>query len=107
MPKKQRGEESTPHPIIVSFDVLLDSGEHFLDGRRLEFLERFGLNLADSFPRDREILANLFQSARLIVADSETESDDGLLSGCEVLQNAVELMYHFRAMHMRIRGHCL
>lgn len=107
MPKKQRGEEPTPHPVIAFSDVLLDSGEHFLDGRRFEFLERFGLDLADSFPRDREILANLFQSARLIVANSETEPNNSLFSGREIFQNTVELMCHFRAMHMRIRGHRL
>ena len=109
MLNKERGEKRlllTPYP-PPRLRPLLDCGEHFLDGGRLELFERFGLDLADPFPGDREILTHLLESAGLIVADSESESNHGLLSGCEILQDTVELMRHLCTMHMRIRRHCV
>ena len=103
MGKKKRDEEPTPHPVDPGRRPLLDRGEHFLDGRSFELLERLGLDLPDAFPRDREALSHLFERARLIVADAESEPNDGLLSGCQILKNAVELMRHSRPMHMCIR----
>ena len=47
----------------------------------LEFLERFRFDLANSFPRHREALPHLLQCAGLVMADSEAQPDDGLLSG--------------------------
>ncbi len=77
-------------------------GKHFLNLGSLQFLERFRFDLANPLPRHREALSHLLQRAGLIVADTEAQPDDGLLSGCERAENTFKLVRHFRPVHMGI-----
>lgn len=51
--------------------VLLDGGEEFLNLRGLQFLERFGFDLADTLACYGQTLTDLLQSAGFVVADPE------------------------------------
>src|SRR5580765_31657 len=98
--EKGRGSSS---PLSASCVCrLLDGGEHFLNLGGLQLLERFRFNLSKPLPHHREALSHLLQRAGLIVADTEAQPDDGLLSGRERAENAFKLVRHFRLVHMGI-----
>ena len=70
-----------------------------------QFSERLGLDLADAFPRYREVLADLFESVLTAVLQTEAHLDDLLLTRGEGLQDfggllpQVEIDDRFRRRH--------
>src|SRR3954454_7960554 len=73
--------------------LLLEIVTQLLGPRRVPQLrQRLGLDLPDALPGDAELLADLFESARVTVGQSEPELDDLLLALGERVQDRVELL---------------
>src|SRR3954454_18806161 len=73
--------------------LLLEVVTQLLGPRRVPQLrQRLGLDLPDALPGDAELLADLFESARVAVGQSEPELDDLLLALGERVQDRVELL---------------
>lgn len=103
--EKRRG--SSPPLSASQACGLPDGGKHFLHLGGLQFLQRFCFDLANSFPRHREALPYLLQCAGLIVADTEAQPDDSLLSGRKHAEYTFKLVRQFCPMHVGIGLDCL
>ena len=85
-----------------SKQALLDGDEEFFNLRGLQFLQRFGFDLADTLAGHGQTLTNLLQGAGFIVADPKPESDDGLLARRQGIENSGQLIGQLAPVDMRI-----
>src|SRR5207247_8532398 len=70
----------------------LEEAAQLLRARRMaELAERFRLDLADPFPRHREILAHFLERVLAAVGESEPEAEDFFLARCQRVEHLVRL----------------
>src|SRR5688500_16353182 len=68
--------------------AIQEASELAAPARMLEFAERLGLDLADTFAGDRELLADLFERVVGVHADAEAHAQHAFLAGRQRCQNA-------------------